>query len=201
MAWVTVALIAGMLVGMSGLALLDQPLSGPDSEKVFMIMASVLLHPVIAGVCLAGILAAVMSTADSQLLVASSAVSEDLYKGFLRRSASAGELLWVGRTAVVVIALLAGLLAADPTNKVLDLVAYAWAGFGAAFGPVILLSLYWRRISRSGAIVGIVTGGLTVMVWKQLSGGIFDLYEIVPGVILSALAAVLTSPLSRNRAG
>jgi len=201
MAWVTVALIAGMLVGMSGLALLDQPLTGPDSEKVFLIMASVLLHPVVAGVCLAGILAAVMSTADSQLLVASSAVSEDLYKGFLRRGASAGELLWVGRTAVVVIALLAGLLAADPTNKVLDLVAYAWAGFGAAFGPVILLSLYWRRISRSGAVVGIVTGGLTVMVWKQLSGGIFDLYEIVPGVILSALATVLTSHLSRNRAG
>jgi sodium/proline symporter len=193
MGWVTIALVAGLIVGMAGVGLLDEPLAGPDTEKVFMVMATVLLHPVVAGICLSGILAAVMSTADSQLLVASSAVSEDLYKGFFRREARPAELLWVGRLAVIVIALLAFALAANPGSKVLDPVAYAWAGFGAAFGPVIVLSLYWQGMSRGGAIAGIVAGGLTVIVWKQLSGGIFDLYEIVPGVLFSIVAVVLFS--------
>lgn len=193
MGWVTIALVAGLIVGMAGVGLLDEPLAGPDTEKVFMVMATVLLHPVVAGICLSGILAAVMSTADSQLLVASSAVSEDLYKGFFRREARPAELLWVGRLAVIVIALLAFALAANPDSKVLDLVAYAWAGFGAAFGPVIVLSLYWQGMSRGGAIAGVLAGGLTVIVWKQLSGGIFDLYEIVPGVLFSIVAVVLFS--------
>ena len=191
MIWVTVALIAGMLVGIAGPSVLDEPLVGADSEKIFMVMASALFHPVIAGICLAGILAAVMSTADSQLLVASSAVAEDLYKGIFRRQASERELLWIGRMAVVAIALIAFALASDPDSKVLDLVAYAWAGFGAAFGPAILLSLYWSGMTRSGTIAGIVVGGMTVIVWKQLSGGLFDLYEIVPGVAFSVAAILL----------
>jgi sodium/proline symporter len=193
MGWVTVALIAGLVVGMTGVGLLDQRLTGPDTEKVFMVMSTVLLHPVVAGVCLSGILAAVMSTADSQLLVASSAVSEDLYKGLFKRDAGPGELLWVGRFAVIGIALLAFSLAASPDSKVLDLVAYAWAGFGAAFGPVILMSLYWKGMTRGGAVAGVLTGGLTVIVWKQLTGGLFDLYEIVPGVVLSVVAIVVFS--------
>ena len=200
MGWVSIALVCGMLVGMAGPGLLAQPLAGADAEKVFMVLASLLLNPVLAGVCLAGILAAVMSTADSQLLVASSAVSEDLYKGLLRRNAGPRELLWIGRLAVIVIAVVAFLLAANPDRKVLDLVAYAWAGFGAAFGPVIMLSLYWQRMSRAGAIAGVVTGGVTVIVWKQLGGGIFDLYEIVPGVVLSVVAVFAVSLLSMRRA-
>jgi sodium/proline symporter len=197
MGWVTVALVAGLVVGMTGIGLLDQRLTGPDTEKVFIVMSTVLLHPVVAGVCLSGILAAVMSTADSQLLVASSAVSEDLYRGFFKRDAGPRELLWVGRCAVIGIALLAFSLAASPDSKVLDLVAYAWAGFGAAFGPAIVLSLYWKGMTRGGAIAGVLTGGLTVIVWKQLTGGLFDLYEIVPGVILSIVAIVV---FSRRRA-
>jgi sodium/proline symporter len=199
MAWVAVTLVCAMLVGMAGPGLLEQPLVGPDAEKIFMLLASLLLNPVVAGVCLAGILAAVMSTADSQLLVASSAVSEDLYKGLFRREAGPRELLWIGRLAVVAIAAVAFVLAADPDRRVLDLVAYAWAGFGAAFGPVILMSLYWEGMSRAGAIAGVVTGGVTVIVWKQLEGGVFDLYEIVPGVILSIAAAVTVSALSGRR--
>ena len=162
-----------------------------------MLLAKTLFHPVVAGIALAGILAAVMSTADSQLLVASSAVAEDFYKGLLRKDATEEECLWVGRGAVIVIALIAFSLAMDRDSKVLELVAYAWAGFGAAFGPTILLSLYWRGMTRAGAIAGIIVGGLTVIIWellsKELSYGLFELYEIVPGVILSVFAIVAVS--------
>ena len=195
--WVIIALGAATLVGLAGAAWLDPPLAGADSEKIFMAMATALLHPVVAGICLAGILAAVMSTADSQLLVASSAVSEDLYRDLLRPNAGAGELLWIGRGAVIVIAIGAYALALDPDSKVLDLVAYAWAGFGASFGPTILASLYWRRMSLAGAYAGLLVGGITVVAWKSQSGGIFDLYEIVPGVILSALAVAVFGRLGQ----
>jgi sodium/proline symporter len=195
--WVTVALVSATLVGLTGAAWLEAPLEGADSEKVFMAMAALLFHPVIAGICLAGILAAVMSTADSQLLVASSAVSEDLYRDLLRPRAGQGELLWIGRGAVVVIAIGAFLLALDPDSKVLDLVAYAWAGFGASFGPTILASLYWRRMSLAGAYAGILVGGVTVVAWRMMSGGIFDLYEIVPGVLFSTLAVAVFGRLGK----
>ena len=189
--WVIIALGAAMLVGLAGAALLEPPLEGADVEKVFMFMAAMLLHPVVAGICLAGILAAVMSTADSQLLVASSAVSEDLYRDLLRPGARPGELLWIGRFAVILIAIGSFLLALDPDSKVLDLVAYAWAGFGASFGPTILASLYWKRMSLAGAYAGIIVGGITVVAWGEMSGGIFELYELVPGFILSSLAVAL----------
>jgi sodium/proline symporter len=193
MGWVSVALLAGLLVGITGSLVVEPPLEGPDSEKVFMVMTGLLFHPVVAGICLSGILAAVMSTADSQLLVASSALAEDLYKGILRKDAGQAEVLWIGRAGVAGIALLAFVLAASPDSKVLDLVAYAWAGLGATFGPVILISLYWSGMTRSGAIAGVVAGGVTVIAWKQLSGGVFDLYEIVPGFLAATLAIFVFS--------
>jgi sodium/proline symporter len=198
MGWVVVVLMAAIVVGMAGILVLDPPLTGTDSEKVFIVMATQFLHPVLAGICLSGILAAIMSTASAQLLVASSAFAEDFYKGLFRRNPGRVELLWVGRGAVLVIALLAYVLALNPENKVLDLVAWAWAGFGAAFGPAIVLSLYWDRMTRNGALAGIVAGGLTVILWKQGSGGIFDLYEMVPGVLLSTLAIWTVSSLERK---
>jgi len=139
------------------------------------------------------VLAAIMSTADSQLLVAASALTEDFYKALFRKDASQRELVWLGRLTVVVVAAVACVMAMNPANKVLDLVAYAWAGFGASFGPLILFSLFWKRTNRNGALAGIVSGGLMVIVWKQLSGGIFDMYEIVPGFAVSSLAIVLFS--------
>ena len=146
-----------------------------------------------AGVLLAAVLAAIMSTADSQLLVSSSALAEDFYKALFRREASQRELVLVGRVAVVVIALLAFALALQPDSKVLELVAYAWAGFGAAFGPAIILSLFWQRMNSWGALAGIVVGGLTVVVWKQLEGGLYELYEIVPAFAASLLSIIVVS--------
>ncbi len=198
--WTFLTLAGACLVGMAGIGYLDSPLSEADSEKVFIQLVGLLFHPVIAGICLAAILAAIMSTADSQLLVASSAFTADLYKGTIRRTASTRELMWTGRITVIVIAIIAFLLALNPDSKVLDLVAYAWAGFGAALGPTLLFSLYWKRMNRAGALAGVLAGGITVVLWKQFSGGIFDLYEIIPGFILSSLAIVLFSLMSRRPA-
>jgi sodium/proline symporter len=196
--WVALTLSAACLVGLSGITSFNAPLA--DAEKVFIHLVELLFHPLIAGICLAAILAAIMSTADSQLLVASSAFTGDLYKSLFRKEASERELVIIGRLAVLSIATLAFLLALDPDSKVLDLVAYAWAGFGAAFGPALVLSLYWNRMTRLGALSGILAGGITVVVWKQLEGGIFELYEIVPGIIVSIFAILLVSHLSRSRA-
>ena len=198
MGWVIVVLLAAVVVGLAGTVLIAPPLQGPDAEKVFIQMATTHLHPVLAGICLSGILAAIMSTASAQLLVASSAFAQDFYKGLFRRDPGRAELLWVGRGAVLGIALLAYLLALNPENKVLDLVAWAWAGFGSAFGPAIVLSLYWPRMTRNGALAGMLVGGLTVILWKQGSGGIFALYEMVPGVVLSTLAIWIVSTLERK---
>ena len=195
MGWVIVVLVAAVVVGLTGRLVLPQPLTGTDTEKVFIVMSTTFLHPALAGVCLAGVMAAIMSTASAQLLVASSAFAQDFYGGLFRRDAGRAELLWTGRLAVLGIALLAFVMALDPDSTVLGLVAWAWAGFGAAFGPAIILSLYWPRMTRAGALAGIVVGGVTVIVWKQFAhlGGVFALYELLPGFVLSALAIVLVS--------
>ena len=200
MTWMILSLFGAIFVGYAGIAFFsDSPLE--DSEKVFIVMATTLANPWIAGVLLAAILAAVMSTIDSQLLVSSSALAEDFYKPFLRKNASEKELVWVGRGAVIGIALIALLIAGNPESKVLSLVSYAWGGFGAAFGPVIILSLFWRGMSRNGALAGIIVGAATVVIWKQLSGGIFEMYEILPGFIACALAIFIVSSLSKPDAG
>lgn len=202
MTWVIVVMVAAVLVGLTGRLVLPQPLVGADSEKVFIMMSTTFLHPALAGLCLAGIMAAVMSTASAQLLVASSAFTQDFYGSLFRPGASSAELLWAGRLSVLAIALLAFLIALNPDSTVLDLVAWAWAGFGAAFGPAIILSLYDPKTTRNGALAGILVGGLTVILWKQGAhlGGWFALYELVPGFILSTLAILGVSRLGRNSA-
>lgn len=201
MVWVISVLVAAVVVGLTARLVLPSALSGPDTEKVFIEMSTAFLPPVFAGICLAGVMAAIMSTASAQLLVASSALANDLYRSLWRRDASRVELLWIGRLAVLMIALLAMWLARNPENTVLSLVAWAWAGFGAAFGPVVILSLYWKSMTRSGAFAGIIVGGLTVVVWKQFAslGGVFELYELVPGFALSMIAIVVMSRLTSNR--
>ncbi|PXX99695.1 sodium/proline symporter PutP [Halomonas sp. LBP4] len=189
--WTAIALVSSIAVGLLGVGFVQRDLA--DGETVFMVMVNLIFHPVIAGILLAAILAAIMSTADSQLLVSSSALTDDFYKALFRKEASQSELVWVGRFAVIAIAILAYLLALNPDATVLDLVAYAWAGFGAAFGPALIMSLYWRRMTKWGALAGIVVGGVTVVLWAEFSGGLFDLYEIVPGVIFAYIAIVVAS--------
>lgn len=193
MTWVILSLTAAVLVGMVGRVFLKQPLEGSAVETVFMVMTHEIFSSFFAGLILSAVLAAVMSTASSQLLVTASAVSQDFYKALLHKNAGEKELVWVSRITVVSVSLIAVLLGLDPNNFVLDMVAYAWAGFGAAFGPTLIFSLFWKRMTRNGALAGVVVGGLTVLIWKQLA--LFGLYEIVPGFILSSAAIYITSML------
>ncbi|HLS07463.1 sodium/proline symporter PutP [Lentibacillus sp.] len=172
-----------------------------DPEKIFIAFSQLLFHPVIAGILLAGILSAIMSTIDSQLLVSSSAVAEDFYKALFKKEAGEKELVWVGRIATLIIALIAAIIAMNPESTVLELVSYAWAGFGAAFGPTILLALFWKGFTRNGAFAGILAGAVTVIIWGGfLSGGIFDLYEIVPGFLLNLIVAIVVSQMEKPKA-
>jgi len=135
---------------------------------------------------------------DSQLLVCSSAIAEDFYKQILRKDAKRNELVWIGRFSVIALALIATSIASNPDSKVLDLVAYAWGGFGASFGPVVILSLFWKRMTRNGTLAGMIVGALTVIVWKHLSGGLFDLYEILPGFIFCTIAIIVVSLMGKE---
>src|SRR5690606_12320188 len=169
-----------------------------NGERVFMELVKILFNPWVAGIILSGVLAAVMSTLSAQLLVSSSALTQDFYKAMLRKNASQIELVWVGRGMVLLIALIAIGIASNPDSKVLGLVSYAWAGFGAAFGPVVLISLVWKRMTRNGALVGMLVGAITVVVWKEFIG--FGLYEIIPGFILASIAFYVVSLMSKEHA-
>lgn len=192
MGWMVAGLFGAIFTGFVAIAYFG-PEGVDDPETVFILLSQVLFNPLVSGILLAAILAAVMSTIDSQLLVSSSAITEDFYKQILRKEASEKELVWIGRLSVLIIALIATLLATDRDSSVLSLVSYAWAGFGAAFGPIILLSLMWRGLSRNGALFGMIAGAVTVVVWKAQSGGLFDLYEILPGFIVCGVVAILVS--------
>ncbi len=195
--WSGICLVAAVLVGMGGYVYtLNTGQVLTDPEEIFMLLINTLFHPVVAGILLAAILAAIMSTADSQLLVCSTAFAEDFYKNIFHPDASPSQVLWVGRVGVVIVASLATLLALDPQSSVLDMVAYAWAGFGAVFGPALLMSLFWSKMTSTGALAGMVAGGVTVLVWGQLDGGVFDLYELLPGFILSIVAIIAGSLLN-----
>ena len=199
MIWVVISLIAAVIIGLIGRVYLADTLDVANSEAVFMILVNDLFPPLLAGILLAAILAAIMSTADSQLLVSASALTEDIYAVF-NKKATQKQLLVISRLTVVVIAAIAYVFALNPASSVLDLVSYAWAGFGAGFGPAILLSLFWKRMTRNGALAGIISGGVTVIIWKQLTGGIFDLYEIVPGVLISFICIYVFSKIDKEPA-
>ena len=196
MTWMLISIIGSLAVGFFGLAYVSSHgVDLQDSEKIFITLSKLLFNPWIAGFLLAAILAAIMSTVDSQLLVSSSVLTRDIYHAILRKDASDKELVWVGRFTVIVIALIAWYISTDENSSVLKLVAYAWAGFGAAFGPLVILSLYNRSITKNGAIAGMVVGALTVIVYKQLEGGMFDLYELLPGFVAAWIAILVFSKI------
>jgi SSS family solute:Na+ symporter/sodium/proline symporter len=203
MGWMMVTVVGAVSTGLVGLAYVtstDATLEDP--ETVFIFLSQVLFHPLIAGFLLAAILAAIMSTISSQLLVSSSSLTEDFYKTFVHRSASQKELVLIGRLSVLAVSVVAIMLAFDRSASILSLVSNAWAGFGAAFGPIILLSLFWRRFNRNGALAGMITGAVTVLIWiyapLEIAGKSLPelLYEIVPGFLLASLAAVVVTLLT-----
>ncbi|MHA7901376.1 MAG: sodium/proline symporter PutP [Henriciella sp.] len=209
MSWMLVTVIGAVLVGYVGVAYVQQKqlqAELTDPEAIFILLSQALFHPLVAGFLLAAILAAIMSTISSQLLVSSSSITEDIYKTFFKREASQSELVFVGRLATVIVCLVAIALAFNPNSNILDLVANAWAGFGSAFGPIILLCLFWRGLTRDGALAGMITGALVVLVWLYIpilpsETGPQPLesviYAMIPGFFLSGLAAIAVSLLGR----
>ncbi len=207
--WVILSLAASCLIGIIARGYLTQELNEATSETAFIRTIQQLFSGngiiiFIGGIFLCGILAAIMSTADSQLLVTASAVSEDMYKGAIKKNASEKNALLVGRIAVIVVAVIAFLIALDPNSSIMTLVSDAWAGFGAAFGPIVLLALFWKRTNISGAITGMVIGALTVIVWDYIPiingatiGTATNIYSLIPGFFLALVFAVLVSLVTK----
>ena len=173
------------------------------SETIFMLLVQKLTPGFIAGILLCAIVAAIMSTSDSQLLVTASAVANDIYKAVINKDATDKQLLTLSRIAIIVVGVVAFLIALNPNNSVMGLVSYAWAGLGAAFGPTMLLSLFWKRMTMSGALAGMISGGATVIIWKQFLGKILlvgrdgtVLYELVPAFVISIIFIVVISLIS-----
>ena len=203
--WVVIAMAVAILIGVIGLAMTaagEVPaLSGSDSETIIVRIADLLsrngfLFAIIAGLILAGILASTMSTADSQLLAASSAVSQDILYGVFHINLFGKASMIAARVTLVVIAVLAAFIARDPNSSVFGIVSFAWAGFGAAFGPVVLFALFWRRANRFGALAGMVAGGVMVFAWKYLVrplGGAWNIYELLPAFIVACVAIIVVS--------
>lgn len=193
--WMVLSVLGAMASALIGIAYFQQhpELTLENPERVFLELAQIFFHPLIAGFVLAAVLAAIMSTISSQLIVSSSALVEDLYKIVAKKQATPKAQVVLGRMGVLIVSVIAVILAWDPGSSILDLVAYAWAGFGAAFGPIVLLSLFWRKLTPAGAIAGMVTGALTVVIWGNIAALSGVMYEIVPGFVLNLLVAFLVS--------
>jgi SSS family solute:Na+ symporter len=196
--WMSVGLLGAVASGLIGLVYFTEhqsPLSDP--ETVFLRLGDILFHPFIVGIILAAVLAAIMSTISSQLLVCSSSITKDFYVTFLNKEASEKKQMVIGRLAVLIVAALATLCAYFPNKSILNIVGQAWAGFGSSFGPVLLISLYWKRMNKWGALSGMIVGGLTVIIWI-LCGLSTYIYEMIPGFSLSLLSVVVVSLLTQK---
>ncbi|MFI3225944.1 MAG: sodium/proline symporter PutP [Clostridia bacterium] len=200
--WVVFSLTAAVIIGMIGRVYLTTQLDSVTSETVYILMVSQAFPGFLGGILLCAVLASIMSTSDSQLLVTASSITEDFYKLFDKK-VSDKKLMLIGRGSVVVVAVIACFIASDPNSSILGLVSYAWAGFGATFGPLVVLSLFWRRTTLKGAIAGVVSGGITTIIWNQLAvvtggAGIFGLYEIVPGFLISLVFIYIFSIIDKE---
>lgn len=204
--WVIISLTAGVLIGIVGRAVM---LNHPEltaglatkslAENVFAVMGEILFHPVVAGVIMAGILAATISSSDSYLLIAGSAVSQGLYKGIFKKNASDKQVMWMSRIVILLIALIGIVIAWDDKSVIFTIVSFAWAGFGATFGPLMLFSLFWKRTTRAGAVAGMLSGAFMVFFWKFVLnplGGAWAIYELLPAFIFSSIFIVVVSLLT-----
>lgn len=200
--WCLISLAAAVTIGVVGRALMPTAYqTASDAENIFIGMASMLMHPLVAGVVMAGVLAATISSSDSYLLIAASAFSKNIFQGILKKNATDKQVMRVSRITLIVVALIGMVIALDEDSVIFTLVSFAWAGFGATFGPLMLFSLFWKRTTRAGAIAGMLTGAISVFVWKLVLnplGGVFAIYELLPAFILSSIAIVAASLLTKE---
>ena len=200
--WVVISLTVAVFIGIMGRQLFPTELTtSSDAENVFILLATRLLPPVIAGLVMAGILAATISSSDSYLLIAASAFAKNIYQGLVKKDASDKQVLWMSRLALLVICAIAIVIALDENSVIFTIVSFAWAGFGATFGPLMLFSLFWKRTNHAGAIAGMIGGGVMVFVWNLLVrplGGLWDIYELLPAFIFSSICIVVVSLLTKE---
>ena len=204
--WVVISLTVAVFIGVMGRTLYPSALTtASEAENVFILLSTNLLPPLLAGLVMAGILAATISSSDSYLLIAASAFSKNIYQGLLHRKATDKQVLWISRITLLAITAIAIIIALDENSVIFTIVSFAWAGFGATFGPLMILSLFWKRINRAGAIAGMIGGGVMVFVWNLLIrplGGIWDIYELLPAFLFSvlciAVVSLLTAPPSEE---
>jgi len=200
--WCVISLLAAVAIGLTGRTLYPAALlTRSSSENIFIIMSTGLLPAFLAGIVMSGILAATMSSSDSYLLIASSAVARDIYKGIFKKDATDRQVMLVSRITLLLVSLFGIIIALDENSVIFKVVSFAWAGFGATFGPIILFSLFWKRTTRAGAIAGMVTGGSMVFIWNKLIsklGGVFAIYELFPAFVLSSIAIVVVSLLTKK---
>ncbi|WP_297192880.1 sodium:proline symporter [uncultured Campylobacter sp.] len=199
--WMAICLIAACFIGVLGVAYVNKfNLTLQDPERIFIVMSQLLFNPWIAGILLSAILAAIMSTASSQLLVSSSTIAEDFYKRVFRQDAQDSTVLKLGKIGVLIVAVIAFLISTDKNSSILSIVAYAWAGFGASFGSVMIFSLFWKKMTKLAAILGMITGAVVVILYKNVLAEAlnFPIYEIVPGFICASLMIIIVSLVKKD---
>ncbi len=206
--WVVISLVVAVFIGIVGRAVMLKHVELTGSlatkslaENVFAVLGEILFHPVVAGVIMAGILAATISSSDSYLLIAGSAVSQGLYKGIFKKNASDKQVMWMSRIVILAIAIIGVVIAWDDKSIIFNIVSFAWAGFGATFGPIMLFSLFWKRTTYAGAISGMLAGGIMVFVWKFVIaklGGVFAIYELLPAFVISCIVIFVVSLVTKK---
>lgn len=200
--WCAISLVAAVAIGIIGRVLYtDALLTQSASESIFILMSTNFFIPIFAGIVMAGILAATISSSDSYLLIAASAFSKNIYQGIMKKEATDKEVLYISRLTLIIISVIAMIIALDENSVIFTVVSFAWAGFGATFGPIMLFSLFWKRVTRSAAIAGMVAGGGMVFIWKLLlkpMGGVWGIYELFPAFVISCIVIVVVTLLSEE---
>lgn len=201
-AWCAISLVAAVAIGLIGRTLYpSELLTQSASENIFILLSTNLLSPLVAGIVMAGILAATISSSDSYLLIAASAFSKNIYQGVIKKDATDKQVMFISRVILLIISLVGIIIALDETSVIFTVVSFAWAGFGATFGPIILFSLFWKKTTRTGAIAGMLAGGAMVFIWKLILkplGGIFGIYELLPAFLFSCIVIIVVSHLSEK---